>query len=148
MMLKKVLEEYYNFHKELIIWIRREKMMKINTELSDIHYRCHIPASTVCHHKGLGVVIGSGVKLGENVHIYQNVTLGSRGGGAEGFPVIDDNVIIFAGASVLGGVKVGHDSIIGAYSLVLNDIPPHSVAFGIPAKIVKEDNKNRLKEKK
>ena len=59
---------------------------------NDISGKCKIPKTTVFYHKGIGVIIGSGVRLGDNVHIYQHVTLGNRN--TFGFPVIGDNVIL------------------------------------------------------
>ena len=102
------------------------------------HIACHVPKSTRFYHKGLGVVISSRTRLGENIHIYQNVTIGGRGDGSYDHPVIDDNVKIFAGSSVLGDVHVGKNSVVGAYALVLDDVPPDSVVVGIPAKVVKK----------
>jgi serine O-acetyltransferase len=89
-----------------------------------------------------GVVIGRGVKLGKNVWILNNVTLGGRGAsgfnpGEEGYPEIGDNVILYTGVSVLGKVTVGDNTVIGAHSLVLDDIPPNSLAVGTPARVVK-----------
>jgi serine O-acetyltransferase len=90
-----------------------------------------------------GVTIGRGVKIGENVSILHNVTLGGIGHsqfhlGKPGYPEIGDNVFIYTGVTVLGPVKIGDNSIIGAHSLVLNSIPPNCLAAGIPAKVIKE----------
>jgi serine O-acetyltransferase len=134
---------------EKILSIRR--VNKLNKRLSDIN--CEIPPSTIFHHKGLGVVMGGKVKLGENVQIYQHVTLGAKGLEIKngkyvskgGYPTIEDNVIIYAYASVLGGVKVGHDSVIAAYSLVVDNVPPYSIVAGVPAKVVKNTNQNKKK---
>ena len=84
------------------------------------------------HH--LGVVIGSGVKIGNNCIIYQQVTLGKS---KNAFPIINDNVTIYTGAKVLGGVTIGANSIIGANSVVLTDIPKNSIAVGVPARVIK-----------
>lgn len=86
-----------------------------------------------------GIVIGSGVKIGNNCTIYQQVTLGKNKGE---FPVIGDNVTIFAGAKILGGIKIGNNAVIGANAVVLKDVPDDSVAVGVPAKVVKKDNTN------
>ncbi len=89
-----------------------------------------------------GVVIGRGVKMGSNVWVLNNVTLGGRGAsgfnlGEEGYPVIGDNVKLYTGVSVLGKVRIGDNAVIGAHSLVLEDIPPDSLAVGVPAKVIK-----------
>ena len=87
---------------------------------------------------GLGVVIHSNAVIGDNVHIGQCVTLG--GNGREyGQPEICDNVYIGCGAKILGPVKVGQGSIIGANSVVLKNVPERCVVAGIPARVIHED---------
>ena len=115
------------------------RVFSLNRRLSDIN--CFVPKSTVFYHKGLGVVMGGKVKLGESVQIYQNVTIGSRGIGIGGYPVIGDRVIIYPYSSVLGNVTIGADSIIGSHSLVLDDVPCNCLAVGVPARVVKRDIK-------
>lgn len=82
----------------------------------------------------LGIVIGSGTKIGDNVTIYQNVTIGTKAGGGYVYPKINDDVTIFSNATILGNVEVGEGSTIGANSLVLKNVQRKSVVFGIPAK--------------
>ena len=77
-----------------------------------------------------------------NTKIYQNVTIGGNGkiinGRVQtGAPVLQDNVAVFAGACVLGPITIGHDSIIGANSVITKDVPPNSLVFGNPATIKK-----------
>ena len=87
----------------------------------------------------VGVVVGDGVKIGKNVVIYQNVTLGGgRLGDAKNnnYPQIGDNTVIFAGAVVIGKVSVGKNCTIGANSVVLSDIPDGCTAVGAPAKVI------------
>ncbi len=89
-----------------------------------------------------GVVIGRGVKIGKNVSIFSNVTLGGLGHsifhhGEPGYPEIGDNVILYTNVTILGPVKIGNNSTIGAHSLVLESIPDNSLAAGCPAKILK-----------
>jgi len=80
----------------------------------------------------VGIVIGHDVVIGENVQINQNVTLGERGDGHPlGKPVIEDNVIIYAGSIILGDVTVGKNSTIGANSIVLTDVEPGSTIVGV-----------------
>ena len=88
---------------------------------------------TLCH--TLGIVIGEGAIIGDNVRLFQNITLGTKDGFDPSYPVIGNNVTLFSGATVAGKVFVGDNSIVGANSLVLKDVPPHSVAVGNPAKI-------------
>jgi serine O-acetyltransferase len=90
-----------------------------------------------------GVVIGRGVKIGNNVSIFSNVTLGGLGHsifhhGDPGYPEIGDNVILYVNVTVLGPVKIGENTVIGANSLVLDSIPPNCMAAGNPAKIIKQ----------
>lgn len=91
-----------------------------------------------------GIVIGA-ESIGENVTIYQGVTLGAKNLDMsfrpETRPRIDNDVIIGAGAKVLGGVHIGAFSVIGANAVVLSDVPANSVALGVPAKIRNIDSK-------
>ena len=85
---------------------------------------------------GMGVVIGETAVVGDNVLIYHGVTLGGTSSVRERrHPTIGDRVVVGAGASVLGPVSIGHDSIIGANAVVVTDAPPHSVLTGIPARV-------------
>ena len=84
-------------------------------------------------HGGVGVVIHGASTIGKNVTVFQNVTIGQRKGL---FPTIEDNVTIYCNSVVLGGITVGHDSIVGAGSVVIHDVPPYSIVAGNPAKVV------------
>jgi len=86
---------------------------------------------------GLGVVIGETTLIGNNVTLYQGVTLGGTSWKKEKrHPTIEDNVVVGASAVVLGPITVGHDSKIGACSVVVQEVPPHSTVVGVPGKIV------------
>ena len=87
---------------------------------------------------GMGVVIHRRVEIGENCEISQHVTVGGRGGHYE-VPVIGDDVFIGVGAKILGPIKVGAGAVIGAGAVVLHDVPPHSIAVGVPARVIKEN---------
>lgn len=83
------------------------------------------------------VVIAGAAKIGRNVSIHQGVTIGRIFAGEKaGCPTICDNVIIFAGAKILGNVRVGRNSVIGANAVVTKDVPDNSVVAGVPAKII------------
>ena len=87
---------------------------------------------------GMGVVIGETTIIGDNVTIYQAVTLGGTGKETgKRHPTIEDNVVIGAGARVLGPFRVGANSKIGAGSVVLKEVPPNSTVVGIPGRIVR-----------
>lgn len=89
---------------------------------------------------GSGVVIGETTEIGDNVTIYQGVTLGGTGKEKEKrHPTIGDNVVVSAGAKVLGSFTVGDNSRIGAGSVVLKAVPANSTVVGIPGKIVARD---------
>ena len=90
---------------------------------------------------GMGVVIGETTEIGENVTIYQQVTLGGTGKEkVKRHPTVENNVVIGAGAKVLGNITIGENSTIGAGSVVLKDVPKNSTAVGVPAKIIKTKN--------
>ena len=91
---------------------------------------------------GTGVVIGETAEIGDNVMLYHQVTLGATGwwkyrgnGHTKRHPTIESNVTIGVGASILGPITVGHDSKIGAMSLVLESLPPHSIVVAQPAQL-------------
>lgn len=89
---------------------------------------------------GMGVVIGETCEIGDNVTIYQGVTLGGTGKEkGKRHPTIGDNVMIGAGAKVLGPFKIGENSRIGSGTVVLSEIPKNCTCVGIPARIVKRD---------
>ncbi|RRJ62167.1 serine O-acetyltransferase [Paenibacillus oralis] len=91
---------------------------------------------------GMGVVIGETCEIGDDVVIYQGVTLGGSGKEkGKRHPTIGNNVVIGSGAKVLGSFKVGDQVNIGANSVVLREIPPGSTVVGIPGKVVRLDGK-------
>jgi len=86
---------------------------------------------------GLGVVIGETAIVGDDVTLYQGVTLGGTGKEhGKRHPTIDDNVVIGGGAKVLGNITVGRNSRIGAGSVVLRNVPEHSTVVGVPGHII------------
>lgn len=77
--------------------------------------------------------------IGDDVTIRQNTTMGiARKSQLNGKPIIEDRVDIGCGVVILGNVTVGHDSVIGANAVVVSNIPPYSLAVGIPAKVIKQ----------
>ena len=89
---------------------------------------------------GMGVVIGETTEIGDNCTIYQGVTLGGTGKDiGKRHPTLGDNVMVGAGAKVLGPVQVGSNTKIAANAVVLHPVPDNSTAVGIPAKVVKRD---------
>jgi len=91
---------------------------------------------------GAGVVIGETTEIGDNVTLYQGVTLGGTGKEkGKRHPTIGHNVVISAGAKVLGSFKVGDNVKIGAGSVVLKEVPPNSTVVGVPGRVVKREEK-------
>ena len=89
---------------------------------------------------GMGVVIGETAEIGDNCTIYQGVTLGGTGKDVgKRHPTLGDNVMVGAGAKVLGPVTIGSNSKIAANAVVLREVPEKSTAVGIPAKVVRRD---------
>ncbi|MGN0131490.1 MAG: serine O-acetyltransferase EpsC [Lachnospiraceae bacterium] len=92
---------------------------------------------------GNGVIIGETTIIGDNVTLYQGVTLGGTGKEhGKRHPTIGNNVMISAGAKVLGSFTIGDNSKIGAGSVVLEEVPPNSTVVGVPGRVVKRNNVN------
>lgn len=102
--------------------------------------RCEIGPG-LCFAHTYGIVIGAR-RIGRNALIYHEVTIGAKEMDVaytpEKRPLIGDDVVIGAGAKVLGGITVGNNSVIGANAVVTHDIPENSVAGGIPARVIKQ----------
>lgn len=81
-----------------------------------------------------GIVIGDGVQIGSNVTIYQHVTLGRKFDNVADYPIIGNNVTIYAGAVVLGAVSIGDGATIAANAVVTKNVPPNTTFAGVPAK--------------
>ena len=105
-------------------------------------YSARIPASADIHptvhfsHNALAVVVTQEARIGAGCIIGTHVVLGSRWG-LKGGPVIEEDVIIHAGAKVVGPIRIGRGSVLAANSVVLEDVPPDSLAAGVPAVVKK-----------
>ncbi|MFO1442039.1 serine O-acetyltransferase [Bacillus sp. Bva_UNVM-123] len=89
---------------------------------------------------GMGVVIGETCEIGDNVTVFQGVTLGGTGKEkGKRHPTIKDNALIATGAKVLGSITIGENSKVGAGSVVLHEVPPNSTVVGIPGKVKVRD---------
>lgn len=99
---------------------------------------------------GMGLVIGETSEIGDGVTLHQGVTLGGTGKErGKRHPTLGNNVYVGVGAKILGAVKIGEGARIGAGAVVLNDVPPHTTAVGVPAKVViyrEPDGSNRRVE--
>ncbi len=101
----------------------------------EIHPGATIGAGFFIDH-GMGVVVGETAEIGNNVTLYHGVTLGGVSWRKEKrHPTIGDHVVIGAGAKVLGPIVIGAHSRVGANSVVVKDVPPHSVVVGVPGRV-------------
>ena len=103
----------------------------------EIHPGATLGAGILIDH-GMGVVIGETAQIGNRVTIYHGTTLGGTGKEkGKRHPTVGDNVVIGAGAKVLGNINIGSNSKIGSNSVVINDVPKGATVVGIPGKVVK-----------
>lgn len=124
-------------------WISQRTVRKTGIE---IHPGAQIGKGFFIDH-GNGVIIGETAIIGDNVTLYQGVTLGGTGKEkGKRHPTVEDNVMISAGAKVLGSFTVGANSKIGAGSVVLSEVPPNSTVVGVPGRVVKVDNQKVPRE--
>ena len=101
----------------------------------DISEYCNIGKNLVVWH-GMGLVVHPNTLIGDNVILHHNTTLGCASNNLEA-PIIEDNVNIGTGVVILGKVRIGHNSVIGAGAVITKDVPPKSVVVGNPQKIIK-----------
>jgi serine O-acetyltransferase len=107
----------------------------------EIHPAANIGDGLFIDH-GMGVVIGETADIGDDVTLYQGVTLGGTGFAAgKRHPTVGDNVTIGSGAKLLGPIEVGHGAKVGANSVVITDVPPNSTVVGNPGHVVRVDGK-------
>lgn len=127
---------YLKKHYLLARYISQKTARKTGIE---IHPGAKIGKGLFIDH-GHGVVIGETAVLGENVTLYQGVTLGGTGKEqGKRHPTLGDNVMVSAGAKVLGSFTVGSNSKIGSGSVVVSEVPPNSTVVGVPGRVVKRD---------
>lgn len=103
-----------------------------------IHPACELNKTTRLLHGGLGVVLNRKVTFGENVSIYQNVTIGNDGKG--GVPRIGNNVIIYANSVIVGDITIGDNAVIGALTFINRDVPEGTTWVGAPARCIERSN--------
>ena len=107
----------------------------------EIHPAAQVGRGLFIDH-GVGVVIGETAEIGENVTLYQGVTLGGTGfATGKRHPTVQDNVTIGSGAKLLGPITIGHGAKIGANSVVIHDVPPNSTVVGNPGHPVRVDGR-------
>ena len=98
---------------------------------------------------GMGVVIGETAEVGDNVTLYHGVTLGGTSlNKVKRHPTLEDNVVVGAGAKVLGAITIGANSRIGANAVVVKDTPPDSVVVGVPGQVVVREGRKHVPNEK
>lgn len=128
---------YWCYHHNLKFLARYISQRSRHKTGIEIHPAAKIGKGLVIDH-GMGVVIGETTEIGDNCTIYQGVTLGGTGKDTgKRHPTLGNNVLVGAGAKVLGPFKVGDNSRIAANAVVLSAIPENSTAVGVPARVVK-----------
>lgn len=128
---------YLKKHYFLARWISQRAARKTGIE---IHPGATIGNGLFIDH-GSGVIIGETAIIGDNVTLYQGVTLGGTGKETgKRHPTLEDNVMVSAGAKIIGSFTVGENSKIGAGSVVLKQVPPNSTVVGVPGRVVKRNN--------
>lgn len=136
------------FWLRLMFWLKNKNMHFLSSSIHRkliLKYGCFIGIKSriglgVQFPHPNGIVVGLNTVIGSNCIIYQQVTFGGKlvGDAQKGFyPMLGDNVTVFAGAKLIGQINIGNNVIIGANSVVNKDIPPYSVVAGIPARIIK-----------
>ena len=129
---------YLKKHYFLARWISQRAARKTGIE---IHPGATIGRGLFIDH-GSGVIIGETTVIGDNVTLYQGVTLGGTGKEqGKRHPTLEDNVMVSAGAKILGSFTIGENSKIGAGSVVLEEVPPNCTVVGVPGRIVRMGDK-------
>ena len=125
---------YEKGHYFLARWISQRAARKTGIEIHQIGKGLFID-------HGAGVIIGETTVIGDNVTLYQGVTLGGTGKETgKRHPTLRDNVMVSAGAKILGSFTIGENSKIGAGSVVLEEVPPNCTVVGVPGRVVRKEN--------
>ena len=127
----------------LICFFFNGRIVKMLTGI-EVHHSAECGPGLYFAHLG-SIIIAMNCKVGHSCSIHQEVTLGGAGydNEANGFPALGNAVYVGAGAKICGGVKVGSDVLIGANAVVVKDIPSHSTAVGVPAKVINSNGSSK-----
>ncbi len=140
----KVMISYRRAHKLYLkghyFWARYLSQRAARKTGIEIHPGAEIGKGFFIDH-GTGVIIGETTIIGDNVTLYQGVTLGGTGKETgKRHPTLEDNVMVSAGAKVIGSFTVGRNSKIGAGSVVIEEVPPNCTVVGVPGRVVRMNN--------
>ena len=140
----KVMIHYRLAHKLYVsghyFWARYISQRGVRKTGIEIHPGAQIGKGFFIDH-GNGVIIGETTIIGDNVTLYQGVTLGGTGKETgKRHPTLRDNVMVSAGAKILGSFTIGENSKIGAGSVVLEEVPPNCTVVGVPGRVVRKEN--------
>ncbi len=133
-----------------VLWkIRLRMLARILSYLArlltgvEIHPAAYVGKGVVIDH-GTGTVIGETAEIGDDVLIYHGVTLGGTGNerGKKRHPTVCTGAMLAAGSKILGNIKIGSHSKVGANAVVLEDVPDYATAVGIPARIIPKGDTN------
>lgn len=129
----------YNLTNEVnFFWHMGYKVLRFFTKAIAKNYipeTCQIGPKLRLEHGGNGVFINSRAVIGENVRIFQQVTIGFANNENE-VPIIRDNVLLGAGSRILGKIEIGDNAIVGANAVVITSVPPNTTAVGVPARLI------------
>lgn len=130
---------FYNLH--LFFMARLISQVSRFTTGIEIHPGARIGKNLFIDH-GMGVVIGETSVIGDNVLLYQGVTLGGTGlEKGKRHPTIGNNVVVGGGAKILGNITIGDNSYVGANAVVIKDVPPNSTVVGVPGRVTRQEGK-------
>jgi serine O-acetyltransferase len=139
---------YSALHRAGHIWSAQLAYLRTKQRFGcDLHPASNIaPGLRIVHAQD--VVVGPEVQLGRDVVLFNGITLGNKLGRTNflGMPVVGDGVMVGAGAKLLGPIRVGTNSRIGANSVVLSDIPDGGIAVGAPARVIRTDREHTSKQ--
>uniref|UniRef100_UPI004049554C serine O-acetyltransferase n=1 Tax=Flavobacterium sp. TaxID=239 RepID=UPI004049554C len=116
-----------------LLYLKKRQHIKFGC---DISYNAIIGKNIKFPHP-IGIIIGEGTIIEDNVKVWQHVTFGSKGDSEMRYPYIKSKAKIYSSAQIIGGVTIGNNVKVGAFSLVMCDVPDNATAIGIPAKIKK-----------
>lgn len=134
------------FYEKKFVWRFAFLISRINQILNG--FECNIMAEIDCGlfiPHSMNIVIGI-AKMGKNITVYNGVTLGARvmkkndpdyKEGVNRYPIIEDNVVIYSGAKLIGPIHIGKNAVVGANAVVVHDVPEGKTVVGIPARILK-----------